>query len=76
MSERIALFILNDWDLDEAHTITTIADIFGIDIRVARYYLMKHVDRGDLCQITWEGSTYYAWRCWRKPFQALGVKVL
>jgi hypothetical protein len=76
LSERIALFVVKEWDLDEAHTISTIAELFVIDIRLARYYLMKLVDKGLLCQITWEGNTYYAHRCWKRVFQNLGVKVL
>ena len=72
----MAQFVTREWEVDEAYTISTIAERFGIDIRLARYYLMRQVDKGVLCQITWEGSTYYAWRCWKRPFQDLGVKVL
>lgn len=67
---------MQDWTVDEAHTISSVAERFQIDIRSARYYLMKYVDKGILCQITWEGNTYYAWRCWKRPFKALGVRVL
>jgi hypothetical protein len=76
LSERIALFITREWSIEEMYTITSIHEMFDIDIRLARYYLMKFVTKGYLCQITWEGNTYYALRCWKKPFQQLGVKVL
>ena len=76
LSEKIAQFIANEIRVEECYTLTGIAEMFGIDIRNARYYLMKFVDKGHLCQITWEGNTYYALRCWKDPFKELGVKVL
>jgi len=76
LSERIGLFVVNDWTIDEAYTLSDIAEMFEIDIRLARYYLMRLVDKGVLCQIKWERNTYYAHSCWRKPFKELGVKVL
>jgi len=74
--ERIALFVANDWTIDEAYMLSDVAEMFKIDIRLARYYLMRLVDKGVLCQIKWERNTYYAHACWRKPFLELGVKVL
>lgn len=76
LSERIAQFIVNEWKIEECYTITSVSEYFGIDIRLARYYLMKFVDKGILCQVTWEDNTYYAQRCWKGPFKELGVKVL
>ena len=76
LSERIAQFIVKEWQIEEMYTITSMSEEFGIDIRLARYYLMKFVDKGVLCQITWDGNTYYALRCWKGPFKELGVKVL
>ena len=76
LSERVAQWVTTEWQLEECYTITGVSEEFGIDIRLARYYLMKFVDKGVLCQVTWEGNTYYALRCWRGPFRELGVKVL
>jgi ribosomal protein S25 len=76
LSERISQFIVNEIQIEEAYTISSVSEYFGIDIRLARYYLMKFVDKGILCQITWDGNTYYALRCWKGPFKELGVKVL
>ena len=76
LSEKVADFVAHKWDIDEAYTITEFGAIFGIDMRHARYYLMKWVDRGLLCQITIDDATYYALRPWKYPFKALGCKVL
>lgn len=76
LREQIKLFVVNDWTIDEAYTLSDVAEMFKIDIRLARYYLMRLVDEGILCQIKWERNTYYAHSCWRKPFRELGVKVL
>ena len=76
LSERIAHFIAHDWDIDEAYTMTEVGERFGIGIRHARYYLMKWVDKGLLCQITIDDATYYAHKVWKYPFRALNVKVI
>ncbi len=79
LSERISYFITYDWSLGDVYTIGDLAGMFEIDIRLARYHLMKNVDRGILCQIKWEKNTYYLKKIWKKPFTRfvhIGVRIL
>ncbi len=79
LSERVAHFVSYDWDLSDAYTISDLALRFSIDIRLARYHLMKMVDNGILCQVKWGKNTYYLKRVWKRPFGRfahLGVRCL
>lgn len=78
-NELFLRFVDEEWDIDDMYTITNLAHRFTIDIRLARYYLMKLVDRGVLCQLKYKRYTYYMKRCWLEPFKRfryLGVKLL
>jgi hypothetical protein len=57
--ERVRKFVEDEWDDKYAYTSRDIADLLGCDTRIARYYLICIVDRGDLCQIKYRGRTYY-----------------
>ena len=79
LSERVAYFITHEWDLGEVYVIGDLARMFGMDIRLARYHLMKNVDSGILCQVKWEKNTYYLKREWERPFSRfthIGVRLL
>ena len=39
--EKFHTFVEEQWDVDEAYTIADFHELFGIDIRLARYYLVK-----------------------------------
>lgn len=79
LSEKVSYFISHEWELSDAYMIGDLGRMFNIDIRLARYHLMKSVDHGVLCQVKWEKNTYYLKREWKRPFERfthLGVKVL
>ena len=69
LSEKFHTFVEEQWDVDEAYTIADFHELFGIDIRLARYYLVKLVDEGLLFYLRWNHNVYYAKSCWFGPFQ-------
>jgi predicted HTH transcriptional regulator len=66
----IQYFTLN-WDDDAVHTTRDLADHFKIEFRLARYHLMKLVDDGLLCQVKYEGNTWYLKRKYYDEFKEL-----
>lgn len=75
----IEKFIEEEWDIGEVYSISDVARRFMIDIRLARYHLMKAVDNGRLCQLKYQKSTYYLKREWKEPFErflVIGVRLL
>jgi hypothetical protein len=52
-------YVENDWPSDTVHTLRTLADLFHIPLRNVRYHAIKLVDEGYLCQIKFDGNTYY-----------------
>jgi hypothetical protein len=69
LGDQFKQFLCQEWECDTAYTLTDIAIQLGdIDIRLARYYLMRAVDQGDLCRIKWHGSTWYLLAIWKEVF--------
>jgi predicted HTH transcriptional regulator len=67
------------WKDNEAYTITDFAEIFEIEVRLARYYLMKMVDSGILIQLKYKGNTWYVKKHHRElftKFKHIGVRIL
>lgn len=50
------------WDDDSVYTHSFFGNEFNIDLRLARYHLMKMVRHNLLCQIKYKNRTYYARR--------------
>lgn len=72
-------FVNDSWDKNGAYVITDFENIFGINRRLARYYLMKLTDQGVLCQLKYKGNTWYVKREFAqdfKQFRWIGVRVL
>lgn len=68
--EKFVEFVDLQWDVDEAYSIVDFRELFGIDIRLARYYLVKLVDLGELFCIKWNGDVFYLKSYWLGPFEA------
>ena len=69
---KFSQFLKTKWDCDTAYTLVDIAkELDDINIRLARYYLMRAVDKGDLCQVKWHGSTWYLLAVWKEVFSEL-----
>jgi hypothetical protein len=67
------------WGDDSVYTTRHVANKLGVPFRNARYHMMKLVDEGHLCQIKFEGSTWYLKRKHYPEFvvfRKFGVKVL
>lgn len=58
-TERICKFIDEEWNDEFAYTPSDIADVLSCDPRLARYYLIKMVEQGKLCQLKYRRRTYY-----------------
>lgn len=69
LSEKFHTFVEEQWDVDEAYTIVDFHEMFGIDVRLARYYLVKLVDEGLLFYLRWNYDVYYVKACWLGPFE-------
>ncbi len=67
--ERFEEFLENEWDIDEVYSIVDFRELFQIDIRLARYYLVKFVDEGRLFYLRWDNDVYYCKMCWYYPFK-------
>ena len=52
-------YTLNEWPAETVHTLRTLADHFALPLRNVRYHAIKLVDEGYLCQIKFDGNTYY-----------------
>jgi hypothetical protein len=57
--QKFINYVINDWPSDTIHTLRTLADLFDIPLRNVRYHAIKLVDEGYLCQIKFDGNTYY-----------------
>lgn len=75
LGEQIALHV-STWDIDEMATLAHIARRYHIDIRLARYYLMREVRRGQLCRVKWGKRTYYMCADWREYMKYIGLRTL
>jgi hypothetical protein len=80
IGDLFRVFFETKWDDSKAYQIRDFADEFKIEIRLARYYLMKEVDHGDLMLVKYDGSTWYIKRNGNyerfKAFSWIGVKIL
>jgi predicted HTH transcriptional regulator len=59
------------WQEDDVHTTRDLTDYFQIEFRLARYHLVKMVDEGLLCQVKFEGNTWYFKRVHYAEFESL-----
>jgi hypothetical protein len=76
--EKFLKFVETDWGDDAAYTTRYVADELSMQFRNARYHMMKLVDEGHLCQIKFEGRTWYLKRKHYSEFivfRKYGVKV-
>ena len=69
LSRRFEQFMEEEWDIDEAYSMADFGELFHIDIRLARYYLVKYVDLGQLFCLKWNYDVYYLKSCWLGPFE-------
>lgn len=67
--DKFIEFYNDEWDIDEAYTITDLGEQFGIDIRHARHYLIRMLDLGYLCHVKIGRNAYYMKRPWAKVFR-------
>lgn len=73
--ERFEEFVEYDWEVDMAYSIVDFRELFDIDIRLARYYLVKFVDLGELFCLKWGRDVYYMKSYWQGPFEVFaGMK--
>lgn len=49
-------------DESQVYLVGHFAKMFKVSNQTARYHLIKHVDKGVLCMITYKGNVYYASR--------------
>ena len=66
-------FINEIWEIDEVFDSAYFAELFGIDSRLALYYLNKYTDSGLLCRIKDDYNVYYIKTCWYNLFETLRV---
>lgn len=74
LHEEFVTFLNTKWDNNNAYTLTDFASLFNIDIRLARYHLMKLVDMGELAQLKikfYNYETYYVRWFQVEPFVRL-----
>jgi hypothetical protein len=71
-SKKICKFIEEEWDDTFAYTPSDIAEILDCDPRLARYYLLKMIERGILCQLKYRRRTYYIKPEQSKQFERFG----
>lgn len=79
LNARFHEYFEHIWKDDEAYTISDFAEIFSIEVRLSRYYLMKMVDSGLLAQLKYKGNTWYVKREFKdtfKQFKSIGVRIL
>jgi len=71
-------YVESKWNEDEVYVQGDFTYLFGIDSRHARYHLLKLVEAGVLCSVSYKGRVYYMKRQHRNVFRQLeyiGVKV-
>lgn len=68
-------YVEKEWSIDDGLSIVDLEERFKINRRHVRYYLLKLLRQGYLCQIKIGRSTYYALPIWRSPFEELKGKV-
>lgn len=71
-------FVEEKWGENDVHSQGDFVHLFSIDSRHSRYYLLKLVEEGVLCKVTYGGRVYYMKRRHQdvfKQFGWIGVKV-
>ena len=57
--------------MDDALDSSFFAEHFGIETRLARYYLEKYTEMGILCRVKDDYNVFYIKTCWYNLFEGL-----
>lgn len=71
LHEKFLEFYRTLWLDDSVYTTRDLTDYFQIEFRLTRYHLVKMVDEGFLCQVKYDGNTWYFKRIHYDEFKAL-----